>query len=47
MQLRQLAVALALTAEEPLLGQPENACHVHYSVHCTCGIIFFEELANL
>ena len=47
LQLRQLAVTLALAAEKPFFGQPENLCHVHYRIHCTRGIIFFEKLADL
>jgi len=47
LQLRQLAVALAFLTEKPFFGQPENLCHVHYRIHCTRGIIFFEKLADL
>lgn len=47
LHLRQLAVALALTAEKPFFGQPQGLCHIHYRIHRSRGIIFLEKFADL
>ena len=44
LQLCQLAVASALNPEQPLFRQAEGIHHVHYRIHCACGIFFLEKL---